>query len=102
MKYGFIGCGNMGGAIARAMSSKTMDIAVSDRSGKAKALAAELGISYWDVEKIAQECDRIFLAVKPYMMAEVLKPLQKILKQKKPLLITMAADNMLSWSLESD
>ena len=91
MKYGFIGCGNMGGAIARAMSSKTKDIAVSDRSGKAKALAAELGISYWDVEKIAQECDRIFLAVKPHMMTEVLKPLQKILKQKKPLLITMAA-----------
>lgn len=91
MKYGFIGCGNMGGAIARAMSSKTKDIAVSDRSGKAKALTAELGISYWDVEKIAQECDRIFLAVKPHMMAEVLKPLQKILKQKKPLLITMAA-----------
>ena len=91
MKYGFIGCGNMGGAIARAMSSKTKDIAVSDRSGKAKALAAELDISYWDVEKIAQECDRIFLAVKPHMMAEVLKPLQKILKQKKPLLITMAA-----------
>ena len=91
MKYGFIGCGNMGGAIARAMSSKTKDIAVSDRSGKAKTLAAELGISYWDVEKIAQECGRIFLAVKPHMMAEVLKPLQKILKQKKPLLITMAA-----------
>ena len=78
MKYGFIGCGNMGGAIARAMSSKTKDIAVSDRSGKAKALAAELGISYWGAEKIAQECDRIFLAVKPHMMAEVLKPLQKI------------------------
>ena len=91
MKYGFIGCGNMGGALARAMSSKTKDIAVSDRSGKAEALAAELGISYWDVEKIAQECGRIFLAVKPHMMAEVLKPLQKILKQKKPLLITMAA-----------
>ena len=35
MKYGFIGCGNMGGAIARAMSSRTKDIAVSDRSGKA-------------------------------------------------------------------
>ena len=91
MKYGFIGCGNMGGAIARAMSGRTKDIAVTDRSGKAKTLAAELGISYWSAERIAQECDRIFLAVKPHMMAEVLKPLQRILNQKKPLLITMAA-----------
>ena len=91
MKYGFIGCGNMGGAIARAMSGRTKDIAVTDRSGKAKILAAELGISYWSAERIAQECDRIFLAVKPHMMAEVLKPLQRILNQKKPLLITMAA-----------
>ena len=91
MKYGLIGCGNMGGAIARAMSGRTKDIAVTDRSGKAKILAAELGISYWSAERIAQECDRIFLAVKPHMMAEVLKPLQRILNQKKPLLITMAA-----------
>ena len=91
MKYGLIGCGNMGGAIARAMSGRTKDIAVTDRSGKAKTLAAELGISYWSAERIAQECDRIFLAVKPHMMAEVLKPLQRILNQKKPLLITMAA-----------
>ena len=44
MKYGFIGCGNMGGAIARALSSTTKDIMVTDRSGKARNLAGELGI----------------------------------------------------------
>ena len=38
MKYGFIGCGNMGGAIAKAISSKCSDLAVTDRSGKAKTL----------------------------------------------------------------
>ena len=42
MKYGFIGCGNMGGAIARALSKATTDFALADRSGKGKALAAEL------------------------------------------------------------
>ena len=46
MKYGFIGCGNMGGAVARALSQSTKSILVSDRSGKAAALAAELGIGY--------------------------------------------------------
>ena len=39
MKYGFIGCGNMGGAVARALSRSTKDIMLSDRSGKGAALA---------------------------------------------------------------
>ena len=91
MKYGFIGCGNMGGAVAKALSNTTRDIAVSDRSGKGKALAAELGITYSDNASIAANCDRIFLAVKPYFMEDVLKALQVELAEKKPLLITMAA-----------
>ena len=91
MKYGFIGCGSMGGAIARALSQSTKEILVADRSGKAKALAAELGIGYADAETIAKECDRIFLAVKPHMMKGVLAPLQDVLAARKPLLITIAA-----------
>ena len=91
MKYGFLGCGNMGGAIARALSQQTKDIAVSDRSGKAKLLAQELGVTYSDNASIAANCDRIFLAVKPHMMKDMLLPLQNTLAQRKPLLITMAA-----------
>ena len=91
MKYGFIGCGNMGGAIAKALSRATKEIMVSDRSGKAKAFAEELGIVYSDAETIAARCDRIFIAVKPHMVQEVLFPLQKVLGKRKPLLITMAA-----------
>ena len=91
MKYGFIGCGNMGGAIAKALCKKTTDILVSDRSGKAKALASELGISYGDNETIAAGCQRIFLGVKPHMMEQVLTPLRPVLEARKPLLITMAA-----------
>ena len=91
MKYGFIGCGNMGGAVARALSQSTKDIVVSDRSGKAKALAAELGIGYGDNQSIAAQCDAIFLCVKPHMMKDMLLPLQSILAERKPLLITMAA-----------
>ena len=91
MKYGFLGCGNMGGAIARALSGKTKDIAVTDRSGKAKALADELMIQYSDNASIAEHCDRIFLAVKPHMMKDMLFPLRATLARRKPLLITMAA-----------
>jgi len=56
MKYGFIGCGNMGGAIARALSKATKDFAVSDRSGKGKALAEELGCVYSTPQKIIEAC----------------------------------------------
>ena len=91
MTYGFIGCGNMGSAIAKALSKSTLDIMISDRSGKAKTLAAELGCAYADAQTVAEQCDRIFLAVKPQMMASVLQPLQTVLQKRKPLLITMAA-----------
>ena len=91
MKYGFIGCGNMGGSIVRALSRNTKDIAVTDRSGKAKTLASELGITYSDNAAIAAQCDRIFLAVKPHMMKDMLLPLRETLARRKPLLITMAA-----------
>ena len=90
MKYGFIGCGNMGGAIARALSKVTTDFMLTDRSGKAKALAAELGAAY-GTNAEAAACHRVFLGVKPQMMAGVLRELQPVLAQKKPLLITMAA-----------
>ena len=91
MKYGFIGCGNMGGAIARALSKSSTDIAIADRSGKAKTLAVELGIQYSDNTSIAANCDRIFLGVKPHMMKDMLAKLRDTLAERRPLLITMAA-----------
>ena len=91
MKYGFIGCGNMGGAIAKALALTTTDFAITDRSGKAIALAAEIPCGYLSSEEIAQQCERIFLGVKPHMMKGVLSPLRETLAEKKPLLITMAA-----------
>ena len=91
MKYGFIGCGNMGGAIARALSNSTKDITLADISGINKTLAEELGISHADNAFVAANCDRIFLAVKPHLMKGALAPLQEALAAHKPLLITMAA-----------
>ena len=45
MKYGFIGCGNMGGALARALTKTTQDVIISDPSPFARELAAEFT---WD------------------------------------------------------
>ncbi len=91
MKYGFIGCGNMGGAIARALAQSTQDFMISGLSGRSLALAEELKVPYGTVQEVVQRCDRVFLAVKPHLMKEVLAPLQPILQEKTPLLITMAA-----------
>lgn len=93
MKYGFLGCGNMGGAVAKALSLSSKDILLTSKSGTSAAeLAAELGCS-WTAsnEQVARECSIILLAVKPQMMKEVLTPLSPILQEKKPLLVSMAA-----------
>ncbi len=90
MKYGFIGCGNMGGAIARALARSTTDFIVTDRSGRAADLARQLGASYGSAQTCAAS-RRVFLAVKPHMMQGVLQPLQPILAENRPTLITMAA-----------
>ena len=92
MKYGFIGCGNMGGALARALSKTTKDIMLSDYlPEKAKELASELGCSFGTNEDVVNNCDRIFLGVKPQVMRETITEISDLLKNKKPLLITMAA-----------
>ena len=83
MKIGFIGTGHMGGALAKA-AAKTVDpstLYFSNRtSAKTEALAAELGAHASDNLTIAQECDYIFLGVKPQMMEDLLVSLHDTLK----------------------
>lgn len=95
---GFIGCGNMGGAIARAVC-KTADPAqvyLANRTmAKAEALAAELGCNTATNAEIAAGCDLIFLGVKPFLMADMLAELAPILAARQSenhfVLISMAA-----------
>ena len=91
MKYGFIGCGNMGGSIAKALAKSTKDIVLSDPTEKAKLLAEELGCTYGDNETVISSCDCVFLAVKPQVMADVLAPLRPFFEKHKPLVVSMAA-----------
>lgn len=92
MKYGFIGCGNMGGALAKALSQSTKDIMISDyMPEKAEGLAKELGCAYGDNNAVAEGCERIFLGVKPQVLKSVISPISSALSERKPLLISMAA-----------
>ena len=90
MKYGFIGCGNMGGALARALTKTTKDVIISDPSDFARELAAQMDCEYGSNLEAAGS-DRVFLAVKPNILEGVLASLRPVLKSNKPLLISMAA-----------
>lgn len=81
-KIGFIGCGNMGSAIARAVckAAAPENILLANRTAaKAEALAQELGCRAASNEEVARECSLIFLGVKPQMMADMMAGLQPVL-----------------------
>ena len=94
MKIGFIGAGNMGGALATAAAKTDAQIFLCNRTpAKAEALAAQLGCQTATAQTIAQECDYIFLGVKPQMMADLLSSLSPTLKARATsfTLVSMAA-----------
>ncbi len=100
MKLGFIGAGEMGGAIIRGLLKagfKKENILASVRTPeKANLLASTLGIAaYTDNARVIAEADRLFLAVKPAQMSQILSEIAASGVAAKPL-ISMA----LGWSVE--
>lgn len=101
MTYGFIGTGNMGAALARALA-KTVPAAdlylCSRTAARAQTLADELGAHTAQAESVVRHCDTIFLGVKPQGMLPLLSSLYPLLeaRQDKPLLVSMAAGITLS------
>ena len=94
--FGFIGTGNMGGALAKAaaVSLPADQILLSNRTAaKAEALAAQLGCQAASVEAVARNSRFIFLGVKPQMMAGLLQEIAQSLTQREDrfILVTMAA-----------
>ena len=93
---GFIGCGSMGGALARAAckSIPSDQVFLANRTvEKAKALAEELECRVADNEAIAQSADLIFLGVKPQYMQGLLEDIGPILEKRESrfILVSMAA-----------
>lgn len=95
-EIGFLGCGNMGSALARAARLAVCPdrIALCDKdTARAAALAAELGAEAVDDTALVRECEILFLAVKPQGMRSALLPLTELLAERAEdlLLVTMAA-----------
>lgn len=96
MKIGFIGCGNMGGALAQAVAKAVpawqITIAEKDEA-RAAAFAKATGVLMGSNEEVAQDSRYLFLAVKPQMFEQVMTALQPILSARKDtfVLVSMAA-----------
>lgn len=94
--FGFIGCGNMGGALAKAVSQAGYkdDILLADiNKERAVSLAAEISAEPSNAEEISKSCKFIFIGVKPQVISECFDEIKDALKSRKdkPVIVSMAA-----------
>ena len=93
-QLGFIGTGNMGGALAQAAAKSGASMLLSNRTAeKAEHLAAELGCAAGTNLEAAEACKFIFLGVKPQMLPALLEELKAPLAARTDrfVLVSMAA-----------
>lgn len=95
-KIGFIGAGNMGGALAAAAvkSIAPENVFLADRSAEmAQKKAGALGCQLSDTPKVAAECGMIFLGVKPQVLPALMEEIGGILAKRQDafVIVSMAA-----------
>lgn len=93
-KIGFIGSGNMGSALARAVSkAANTEIYVYDKDERrSEAFAKEIGALVSSMSEISGKCDFIFIGVKPNIVPAVCKELGSLLGNRCDVtLVSMAA-----------
>ena len=92
---GFIGTGNMGGALARAAAKNGDNVVLltNRTQAKAEALAAQIGGRAVTPQECAAQADFLFLGVKPQMLPGLCETLAPLLWERKDrfVLVTMAA-----------
>ena len=98
MNYGFIGAGNMAGAIIKGMTIggggfDGRDIYVYDLNAEASEnLAAVCGANKCaSPADVVKNADFLVLAVKPNVMADAVSPIKDAVMEKAPLVISIAA-----------
>lgn len=101
MNIGFIGCGNMGGAIAKAISAKmNTNIYIYDiDEAKSGDFALKIGAKAVGRSELLSSSDMIFLGVKPNMILSLVDEIKGEVKAGT-VLVSMAAGVKLS-SLEA-
>ena len=94
MKIGFIGTGNMGGALARAAAKGGHTLLLANRTpAKAAALAKELGGTVCPNAEAAETAELLFLGVKPQGLPGLAGELAPVLQARRgnaPVVVSMA------------
>ncbi len=94
-KFGFIGAGNMGGALltAAAKNNPGIKIAVYDTyEEKAKAFSEKYdNVTFTSLKELIRECEYAFIGVKPQMLAELFSDISPLFDTCCPVLVSMAA-----------
>ena len=89
---GFIGCGNMGGALARAAARGGADIVVYDIDEKRQAaLAKEIGCEEAALDDLLAHCRYVMLGVKPHQLRALCDEMAPALQAARPVFVSMAA-----------
>ncbi len=94
LKIGFIGAGNMGAALAQAVSLTDAEIYISDASAeRAESIANGLGGIATDNYTVAKECDIIFFGVKPNILPSMIESIKGALDERESefTVVSMAA-----------
>lgn len=93
MKIGIIGCGHMGSAIAKALTSqKHFVIAGNPEKPKIKFVKNEKEFFKWTIDNpfVVSNVDMIFIAVKPNLVQQILYEIKSCLKPNQ-IIISIAA-----------
>ena len=104
MKFGFIGAGNMAGAIIKGMTIGTnsfdgKDIFITSKTVTSAQKLADIcgAVAVETAAEVAAESDVLVLAVKPHVLASVVPALQEEIEGKKPLVVSIAAGKTLDY-----
>ena len=102
MTIGFIGAGNMGSSIIKRMVSGSFsgrDILVYDIDrARVEQLQKDCGITAaLSAKQVCEKASALILAVKPSTLQDILPALSDALKERKPLIISIAAGKTIEW-----
>lgn len=102
MKYGFIGAGNMAGAIIKGMVKKAgsgSNVTVFNTSkAKTDALMAECGVNVAPSQKaLIDTVDVLILSVKPQVLDKIIETIKNDIGDRKPLIISIAVGKTIEY-----
>lgn len=104
MQFGFIGAGNMAGAIIKGLTANSGlgqhdSIYVTSKTKvSAKKMAEQFGVTFLETaSQVVQASDILVLGVKPYVLGEILPSLKESIGRRKPVVVSIAAGKTISY-----